>query len=371
VKPTVGLVLFGLAAVVSACSGPAGASQAPPPTRAGTIAPAATPSATPGSPSGAPRTLATDLDVPWDLAVLPDGSALVTLRDAAEVVRVVPGTAPQVVARIDEVRPEGEGGLLGIALSPEFAADHLVYLYFTAAQDNRVVRYRYLDGSLQQAETIFTDIPKASNHNGGRLRFGPDGLLYLGTGDAGNASAAQDRDALGGKILRIGPDGSIPADNPFSSPVYSLGHRNVQGLGWDGRGRLFASEFGQNALDEVNRIEPGGNYGWPIAEGPDDDPETVDPLLTWPTSEASPSGIAVEADGTVFLAALRGERLWRAEPSGESLAEPTVALDGLGRLRAVELVGDELWILTNNTARGTPRPGDDRLVAVPLASLAG
>jgi glucose/arabinose dehydrogenase len=369
----VGVVVAVLAVVATACTGPVARPSAAP-SGTSTVPASATGSGSPsasGSRSPGQRTLASGLDVPWDLAVLPDGTALVTLRDAAQVVRVVPGAAPQVVARIDDVRAEGEGGLLGIALSPQFRSDHLVYLYLTAAQDNRVLRYRYVDGSLRDPALVFSGIPKASNHNGGRLRFGPDGLLYLGTGDAGSGEASQDRDSLAGKILRIAPDGSVPPGNPFGSAVYSLGHRNVQGLGWDARGRLFASEFGQNTLDELNRIEPGGNYGWPGSEGPDDDSGTVDPLLTWATSEASPSGIAVEPDGTVFLAALRGERLWRAEPAGDGMAEPAVALSGFGRLRAVEIVGDEAWILTNNTARGTPRPGDDRLVAVPLAELGG
>lgn len=315
---------------------------------------------------GEPRALATDLDVPWDLAVLPDGSALITLRDRAEVVRVTPGEQPAVVGRIDDVSPKGEGGLLGLTLSPDFAEDGLVYVYFSARSDNRVVRYRYSDGGLSSPNNVLIGIPRSSNHNGGRIRFGPDGMLYIATGDvtAKPPRNAQDTADLAGKILRVTPDGDVPPDNPFGNEVWSYGHRNVQGLGWDADGRLYASEFGSNQLDELNLIEKGGNYGWPDVEGPSDNPEFIEPLLTWETQDASPSGIAVTAEGTVLLASLRGERLWRSTWNGDGMTEPDVYFDGVGRLRAVEIVGDELWLLTNNTARGNPGPDDDRLLAI-------
>ncbi|MCC6498147.1 MAG: PQQ-dependent sugar dehydrogenase [Propionibacteriaceae bacterium] len=312
------------------------------------------------------RELATGLDVPWDLAGLPDGSTLVTLRDRAEVVRIASGGEPQVVSRIEEVSPGGEGGLLGIALSPQFTRDNLVYLYYTAVQDNRVIRYRYAASGLTQPTPIVTGIPRAGNHNGGRLRFGPDGYLYIGTGDAGRGELAQDRNSLAGKILRVTADGSYPSDNPFGNAVYSYGHRNVQGLGWDGTGRLFASEFGQNRFDELNLIQPGENYGWPGAEGRTRESGLVSPLLVWEPAEASPSGIAVTPAGTVYVAGLRGQRIWAASWSGTEMTEPEVFLDGLGRIRAVEIVGRELLLLTNNTSRGNPRRGDDRLIAVAL-----
>jgi len=228
------------------------------------------------------------------------------------------------------------------------------------------VRFRYTGTELAEPTPIITGIPRASNHNGGRLRFGPDGYLYVTTGDAGRTENAQDRNSLGGKILRVAADGSIPADNPFGNAVYSYGHRNVQGIGWDGQGRLYASEFGQNTWDELNLIERGGNYGWPGSEGETTQPGLITPLLVWRTSEASPSGIAVTADGTVYLAALRGERVWKTSRSGDGMTTPTVFLDGLGRIRDVTIVGQNLLVLTNNTARGNPRQGDDRLVSVPL-----
>ncbi|HOC12943.1 MAG TPA: PQQ-dependent sugar dehydrogenase [Propionicimonas sp.] len=326
------------------------------------------PDATGSAPaSAARRVLATKLDVPWDFVRLPDESVLITLRDRGELVRLASSGELQTVAKVDGVRPGGEGGLLGIALSPAFASDQLLYLYYTAAADNRVVRYRY-DGGLADSRPIVTGIPKAGNHNGGRLRFGPDGNLYIGTGDAGNTRNSQDRDSLGGKILRVHPDGSIPDDNPFGNAVYSYGHRNVQGLGWDASGRLYASEFGQNAYDELNLIKAGANYGWPQTEGATNASGVTAPLLVWTTDEASPSGIAVTPVGEIYLAALRGERVWHSRLTSNGLSEPDVFLRDLGRIRAVEAVGDQLWVLTNNTARGNPGADDDQLVAVPLGT---
>lgn len=331
-----------------------------------TTAPASVPPAGPPSGPAGVRVLASHLDVPWDLAVLPDGELLITLRDSADVVRLDRAGTLTTIAHIAEVVPAGEGGLLGIALSPRFADDGLVYLYYTAADDNRVVRYRYDGSTLAEAHPLLTGIPKGAIHNGGRLRFGPDGDLYIGTGETGNANLSQDTESLGGKILRIGADGSIPSDNPFGNAVYSYGHRNVQGLGWDGEGRLYASEFGANAEDELNEIVRGGNYGWPILEGEGQRAGLRPPLLTWTTAEASPSGIAVTPDGTVYLAALRGERVWKTTRQGDAMSSPTVFADGFGRVRDVQIVGSELYLLTDNTFRGTPGPDDDRLIAVPL-----
>lgn len=334
-----------------------------------------TPSPVTGVP-GAPQDVVTGLDVPWSVAVLPDGSALVSLRDAARLVRVAPdGAATPVRAtgedgRVPGVRPRGEGGLLGVAVSPAFAEDGLVYLYLTAENENRVVRARLDGDALGEPETLVDGIPAAGNHNGGRLAFGPDGMLYVTTGDAQDGRAAQDTGSLAGKILRVTPDGEAAPGNPFAgSRVWSLGHRNVQGIGWDDAGLMFASEFGQNTVDELNLIEPGGNYGWPRVEGAGGVEGLVDPLVTWPTDEASPSGLLVTGDA-VYLAALRGERLWRVPLAGGRIGEPEALLTGeLGRLRDVVVApgGDALWVLTNNTARGEPRAGDDRLVRLPLS----
>lgn len=352
------------AVLLAGCSPNPVRPETPPPPPATTPTDAtATPS--PTAERGA-RNIATDLDVPWDFAVLPDQSVLVTLRDRAELVRVVSNDRVDTVDEVPGVVPGGEGGLLGLALSPGFAEDQLVYLYFTAANDNRVVRFRYSPDGLSDATPIVTGIPKAGNHNGGRLAFGPDGHLYIGTGDAGRTQLSQDRESLGGKILRVTADGSSPSDNPFGNAVYSYGHRNVQGLGWDAEGTMYASEFGQNAWDELNVIEPGANYGWPQTEGETNASGVNAPAVVWRTSEASPSGIAVTADGTVYLAALRGERVWRVDRTPDGMAEPEVFLDDLGRIRAVWVIDDELWVLTNNTYRGSPRDGDDQLVVRPL-----
>jgi len=218
-----------------------------------------------GAGFGEPEVVAGGLEAPWGLAFLPDGSALVSERDSGRILQVRPGTGAREAGTVPGVVAGGEGGLLGLAVSPAFERDQLVYAYFSAATDNRIVRFRLGGG---QAEVLVEGIPKAGIHNGGRIAFGPDGMLYAGTGDASERSRAQDPASLGGKILRLRPDGGVPAGNPFpGSPVWSIGHRNVQGLAWDDAGRMFASELGQNKVDEVNRIERGANYGWPEVEG--------------------------------------------------------------------------------------------------------
>jgi glucose/arabinose dehydrogenase len=312
------------------------------------------------------RTIATGLEIPWGLAFRPDGTALITERRSGRILSVDKSGQVREVQRIAEVAPAGEGGLLGIALSPDFARDGLVYIYYTAATDNRVARLR-----LGEPPTpILTGIPKASNHNGGRIAFGPDGMLYIGTGDAGDRGKAQDLDFLGGKILRVTPDGEPAPGNPFvGSRVYSYGHRNVQGLAWDSAGRLYASEFGQNRYDELNRIEPGGNYGWPLVEGPGDEKGMLNPLATFGTSDASPSGIAIVGD-QVFMACLRGTKLYRISTTGTGAQ---ALLSGeYGRLRTVARAPDgSLWIMTSNRdGRGSPADEDDRILRLDLAALA-
>src|SRR6266542_2903879 len=203
----------------------------------------------------------------------------------------------------------------------------------------------------------------AGNHNGGRLAFGPDGMLYAGTGDAAQRGRAQDRDNLGGKILRMTPEGAPAAGNPFGgSVVWSIGHRNVQGLAWDAAGRMYASEFGQNRYDELNPIEPGRNYGWPEVEGPGSGGgRYVEPIATWATDDASPSGIAIAGE-RVYMACLRGQRLYRIGLDGKA---PEVLLAGeYGRLRHVALAPDgSLWVLTSNSdGRGSPSRDDDRIL---------
>jgi glucose/arabinose dehydrogenase len=319
--------------------------------------------------------VAEGLEAPWGLAFLPDGDALVTERDSGRLLRVSSRGEEVEEVRTLPADGAGEGGLLGVALSPDYEEDRYVYAYYTTGTDNRVVRFRLGEPG---EETVFTGIPVNTYHNGGRIAFGPDGLLYVGTGDAGETGSAQDRDSLGGKILRLEPDGSVPESNPFpGSPVYSSGHRNVQGLAWDGSGRLYATEFGQNTYDEVNRVEPGANHGWPEVEGVGGEEAEArgyaEPVSTFATSEASPSGAAIltggaipQWEGDMFVAALRGQRLWRLDlaPDGGVAGREELLSGEAGRLRHVAQAPDgSLWVMTNNRdGRGTPTEGDDRII---------
>ncbi|WP_107771560.1 PQQ-dependent sugar dehydrogenase [Nocardioides sediminis] len=320
----------------------------------------------PGGPPRVAGVVATDLAVPWGIDFLPDGTALVTERDSRRVLAVDPEGDVRQVGEVAQAQPEGEGGLLGLAVDP--ASDGRdVYVYATTAEDNRVLRAELVDGRLGEAEVVLDGIPRGFIHDGGRLVFGPDGHLYVSTGETGVRELAQDPDSLAGKILRITTDGDPAPGNPDpSSPVWSLGHRNVQGLAFDDEGRLWASEFGESTYDEVNLIEPGANYGWPAVEGPGGGDEFVDPLVTWPTSAASPSGMAY-ADGHLWVGALRGERLWRIPVRGERLGEPTGFFEGEnGRVRTVVTSPDgDLWVTTSNRdGRGTPAARDDRILRV-------
>ena len=230
------------------------------------------------------RTLATGLVVPWGLAFLPGGDALVTERESGQVFLVRRSGGKRLIGTVPGVDASwGEGGLMGITLSPTFVDDRLVYLYFSAASDNRVMRTTFAGGALGPLEEVLTGIPVGARHSGGRIAFGPDGKLYVTTGDANEPSNAQDQGSLAGKILRVEPDGSVPTDNPFGNEVWSLGHRNVQGLDWDRRGRLWATELGDNTRDELNRIVKGHNYGWPVVEGGDGSGPFHDPYVTWST----------------------------------------------------------------------------------------
>ncbi|WP_435885560.1 PQQ-dependent sugar dehydrogenase [Streptomyces subrutilus] len=314
------------------------------------------------------------LESPWGVAPLPGGDVLVASRDKGTISRIAAGSgAVTRIGSVPGVAPGGEGGLLGIALSPSFASDRLVYAYFTTESDNRIARMRYDEKrtageQLGAPDTVLRGIPKGLIHNGGRIAFGPDKMLYAGTGETGEKGLAQDKRSLAGKILRMTPDGEPVHGNPEAdSVVYSYGHRNVQGLAWDKDKRLWAAEFGQNTWDELNLIEPGANYGWPEAEGKAGKPGFRDPVAVWRTDEASPSGIAW-AEGSVWMAGLKGERLWRIPLAGEKpAAEPESFLEGrYGRLRTVvSLGGDKLLLVTSETdGRGSPEAGDDRILTL-------
>ncbi|RZU49106.1 glucose/arabinose dehydrogenase [Krasilnikovia cinnamomea] len=359
------------AALVAACSDGGGPPTDPPPPTSATPAPGPSaparspaPSTATGTPDlSAPETVATGLDVPWGLALRSDGSALVAERDSGRILQLRPGGgAPHEVYRVPGVAPAGEGGLMGLAIAADHDRTGWVYAYFTAARDNRIVRFKL--GDAAAPEVIFKGIDKADFHDGGRIAFGPDGMLYAGTGDAGDRPSAQDPDDSNGKILRLTPDGDPAPGNPGGKPVWSLGHRNVQGLAWSADGTMYATEFGQNRFDEVNLIRPGANYGWPEVEGTSGDSRYVNPLVTWSTEEASPSGAAIAGD-TLYVAALRGQRLWTVPLRG---GPPRAELVGrYGRLRTVAVAPDgALWLTTSNRdGRGDPRPGDDRILRFP------
>ena len=322
-------------------------------------------------------TVASGLAVPWGIAFLPDGSAIVTERDSRRVLRLIPtneGDAPQAaeireLGEIEEAVPEVEAGLLGVAVSPDFTEDNTLFFYATTDDDNSVFKVTLDGDELGEPTPILTGIPKGVIHDGGRLQFGPDGFLYVSTGETGDPSQAQDFRSLAGKILRITTEGDPAPDNPEpDSPVWSLGHRNVQGLAFDDAGRLWASEFGAQTFDELNLVTPGGNYGWPLIEGTGGEPDYVDPLLTWSTEDASPSGLAF-ADGTLWMAALRGARLWQIPLTGERPGEPVGLLTGeYGRIRTVVTTPDgDLWVATSNRdGRGDPAEDDDRILLVSL-----
>lgn len=317
--------------------------------------------------------LVSGLEVAWGVAFLPGGDALASERISHRIKRITPAGAVTDVGRVGGVADNaGEGGLLGIAVSPSFARDRLVYAYYTGAEDNRIVRFRYDRGGFGAAQDVFTGIPKAANHDGGRIAFGPGGLLYATTGDANDRGRAPDPGYLAGKVLRMTADGHPAPGNPRAdSVVYTGGHRNPQGLAWGPDGSLYEAEFGQDSLDEVNRLEPGHNYGWPTVEGTigAHDPHLTAPLLTFATDDASPSGLAY-AGGSLWLGTLQGKRVYRIPVlAGGRLGPPTALLDGdYGRLRTVATAPDgSLWVTTSNRdGRGDPTGSDDRIIRIPL-----
>lgn len=320
--------------------------------------------------------IAEHLDIPWEMVFLPDGSMLVTER---------PGTLVKIQKEkktipISGVEHRGEGGLLGLALHPDFARNNFIYVYLTTQDDgkllNRVERYVLRDSSVTDRVVILDGIPGSSQHDGGRIAFGPDKKLYITTGDAGTSSNAQDTSSLSGKILRVNDDGSIPSDNPFSSAVYSYGHRNPQGLAWDKGQVLWATEHGRSVpksgFDEVNRIEKGKNYGWPTIQGDESRAGMETPVIhsgandTW-----APSGMAVVGN-TLFFTGLRGQALYSARIEGGTLQDLTTSVSQeYGRLRTVVVGADtRLYILTNNTdGRGKPKSGDDKIIRLNLSEL--
>ena len=305
--------------------------------------------------------LLSGLTTPWGLVTLRDGRLLISERDTRRIVVVQDGQAAP-LRTIDDASPAGEGGLLGLAVT---ADEQTVFAYFTAAEDNRIVSMSWDGTTLGEPRPILTGIPKGGRHNGGRMVLGPDGDLYVGTGETGDTDHAQDKTSLGGKILRITTEGKPAPGNPFSNEVYSYGHRNVEGLAFDAQGRLWASEFGEQTWDELNLITKGGNYGWPEVEGSGQVAGMINPKVVWSTSEASPSGLAFWR-GSLWMAALRGARLWQIPVDGESTGTPVAHFtQRYGRIRSVTVSadGNALLVTNSNTdGRGDPAADDDRLL---------
>lgn len=318
--------------------------------------------------------IADDLDIPWGMAFLPDGNMLVTERPGT--LKLISGSGQsRQTFEIEGVEHAGEGGLLGVALHPEFEHNNFLYLYMTSRNGggllNRVERYQLVGNELTDRQVVLSNIPGANYHDGGRLAFGPDGFLYITTGDAGQESLSQNTNSLAGKILRIADDGSVPSGNPFGNPVYAYGIRNSQGLAWDDQERLWSTDHGRSGrlsgLDELNLIRAGANYGWPVIEGDETRGGMRTPVVhSGPDETWAPAGLAYW-DGSLFFAGLRGQTLYEAETINDSEVRLKAHFHGeYGRLRTVKL-GPEgmLYIATSNTdGRGSPEAGDDRIIRI-------
>ncbi len=309
--------------------------------------------------------LADNLEVPWAMAFLPDERMIFTERPGR--VNILEGNQTRVVANITATDNQ-ESGLMGIAVDPNFNQNKYIYLYYTKGSFNRISRF-VLNDTLTSETVILDNIPSSPIHNGGRLKFGPDGKLYLTTGDAGNSNSAQDLNSLGGKILRLNSDGSTPSDNPYGNMVYSYGHRDPQGLSWSPNGTLYESEHGATANDEINIIVRGGNYGWPLYQGNNTATGFIKPLRAYTEFTLAPSGLAYY-QGSLYIAGLRGNQLRNVALSadGSSVVKEVVLFKDLGRIREVVEHDGYLYISTSNRdGRGIPKSGDDRIIRIKMS----
>ncbi len=313
-----------------------------------------------------PETVVQGLDTPWAVAFLPDGRMIFTERGGR--VSVLENGTRRMVANL-AVEETGEGGLHGIAVDPEFPRNRYVYLYYTHSKANRVSRFVLREGGLGEERIILDGIPRARFHNGGRIRFGPDGKLYITTGDALEPESAQASDSLAGKILRLNPDGSVPSDNPFGNAVWAYGLRNPQGIDWNSGGQLYASNHGPNRRDGIDRIERGANYGWP-ATCDERGGEFKPAVRCYTAFTLAPCAVAF-AGGDLYVAGLRGEQVRRLRIRNGRVLDEEEFLTGMGRIR--EVVAHDGWLYaatSNRDGRGRPREGDDRIVRLPLEPVA-
>jgi glucose/arabinose dehydrogenase len=327
------------------------------------------------------HTVAGGLNVPWEMAFAPDGRIFFTERPGS--LRVIENGKLRTAPLLELLAPfvsKGEGGLLGLALDPAFASNGFAYVYhsYRSAEGgvaNRVLRIKIGSSAAEISQVLLDNIPGDTNHNGGRIKIGPDGYLYITTGERYEPDLAQDKASLGGKILRITTSGAIPGDNPWpGSPVYSWGHRNPQGLAWQPEsGVLFSSEHGQSSHDELNIIEAGANYGWPLIEGDEAGDRTlnlVQPLAHSGEETWAPSGMTFITQGPwsgeLLVAGLAGQELLRISlsPSGGSPSITELFVEKWGRIRNVAEAPDgTLYLMTNNRdGRGDPRAQDDKLI---------
>ena len=330
------------------------------------------------------ETVAENLTIPWSIDWLPDGTALFTERNGN--LRAIQNGELLQEPLLTLGVGAGEGGLLGVAVDPDFEQNNYIYLYYTYTEfittSNKVVRYQLTDGVVTEDKVLIDGIPGASYHDGGRIQFGPDGKLYITTGEAGNPDLAQDLNSLGGKILRINSDGTIPEDNPWeNSPIYTIGHRNPQGIDWDESGNLVATEHGPSgwrgvAHDEINLIIPGANYGWPDVIGDETAEGLQNPILHTGDDTWAPSGAEFyngdkipEWNGKYFVATLRGSHLHMIDfdlENNKIISHEKLFQDEFGRLRDVQTGPDGyLYILTSNQdGRGSPSSNDDRILRI-------
>jgi glucose/arabinose dehydrogenase len=356
----------------------------PPPDQNGAPPKLPSPSASASSPStdgqAAIEVVTKHLAVPWGLGFLPDGTALVSERDSNRLLKISLASAGPDGAPVTEVQTlsgitnGGEGGLLGLAVSPNYKTDQTIFIYYSTAQDNRVAKLT-LGGTPGAPQAIVTGIPHGATGNGGRIAFGPDGYLYVGTGDAGTPASAADPKSLAGKILRVGADGKAAPDNPGGGLAFASGFRDVQGLAWDAAKRLYATDLGGTAWDEINLVLPGRDYGWPAVEGTAKDPKYADPVVTWKPDEAGCAGLGGSAS-VLVTACLTGTRLYVVQltQAGGTLGAPQPLLTRkFGRLRTVMPAPDgSVWVTTSNKdGRGKPGPDDDQILRIVPEGSAG